>query len=155
MRKEIKRLIDTCIKINDTTEHHAFVDISPHCNLLRIRVYREGWHNNFDPDFKANLYWDCGAYDLSKIKKTQAYLDTMAKINVVKFDAVHFNTVEVLDDKLYYLVNDGDALYVDAMDWLNMAEEELGRLTRDEVDLDKWLETSKKYIEDELGDDNE
>ena len=36
----------------------VFVEYSPHCNLLDVRIYIDGWKRDADPSHKYSIYLD-------------------------------------------------------------------------------------------------
>jgi len=58
MKREVKTLINLALKVNDRTEHHVFIDVSPHVKGLSFRIYEEGWKTQESPDYSYTLYYD-------------------------------------------------------------------------------------------------
>ena len=57
MRRDIKKLMDTCIKINETTKTDVFFSISPHVEGIAIHAYRNGWDRGGEPEFHNTIYY--------------------------------------------------------------------------------------------------
>ena len=79
MRRDLRKVIDTCIKINDKTMHDVHCDISGAWELVNIRVYFGGWKSGTDPDYSASLYWGGVLLEVDEIDITLKLLSNILK----------------------------------------------------------------------------
>jgi len=112
MKREVKKLIDTCIKINDTTKHDAFFSVEAHVRELSIRVYEGGWKRDHEEqqetDFNTSIYYAGALYDSERIIRTQTYLTNLLGIKMKRFklwEQVQ-NKLEAMDDSMQNNIDD-------------------------------------------------
>lgn len=52
-KDKIIKLLDLALDISNNSEDDVFVEYSPHCQLVSVRVYFDGWSRR-----KCDLEWD-------------------------------------------------------------------------------------------------
>jgi hypothetical protein len=90
--RECRELINLVVKINDEGKHHAFMEISPHCDLMAFRVYKNGWMSSTHADEYFDCYYKGYLCNRRKITSCRDRLEKYLKINA---DAL------IAADKLY------------------------------------------------------
>lgn len=55
-KETLLEIVSLAYEINQNTNHHVFVDISPHVDRIDIRVYENGWkHGKYSRDFNTYI----------------------------------------------------------------------------------------------------
>ncbi len=57
---------------------HVFVEYSPHCGLLEVRVYLKGWNSEIDADYEKRFYGS-EKYASKKADRIIDYLENLRK----------------------------------------------------------------------------
>ena len=49
--EKVEKVFKLAMRVNIGTEHDVFVEYSAHIKALSIRVFKDGWISNADPDY--------------------------------------------------------------------------------------------------------
>ena len=78
---ELNRILMQCVRLNNYGKTEVFFDYAPPVKELRIKVYKEGWEENDDPDISLYTYFKDDEYDeiqgsrFKTIESTKRMLD--------------------------------------------------------------------------------
>lgn len=59
--KELQKLLELCMEINEKTEHNTFLDYAGHVDTFQVRIYENG----YSPINEAKYLTDVGGDDIT------------------------------------------------------------------------------------------
>lgn len=57
-RKKLHEILDLVLDLNEQEKTHVFFDFAGHVEGLTVRVYKEGWRYDNEPDLYETIYVD-------------------------------------------------------------------------------------------------
>lgn len=71
MTELIAEITVLSLEVSLSTPHDVFVELSPHVNEFEVRVYRDGWYPNANPNQWFHVYYtdSDAAEELERIKQ--------------------------------------------------------------------------------------
>ena len=58
IKVKIAKIFGKAFEVSENTAADIFVDYSPHCKSVSVRIYENGWDYELSPDAKFNVYYD-------------------------------------------------------------------------------------------------
>lgn len=76
MENILEKIMLKAYKINKETKHKIFINFSGHVNSLNVRIYRNGWEPNKEPNIDEDIFLDKN----NVIKKLEEILREFEKL---------------------------------------------------------------------------